>query len=443
MVDRRGFGVGARSLPQVGWAHNRPRSESQRRASGWPGMPTRSALVFVSLAALACVDSSVDAGAESDLESDLDSGWGEPEPEPIPCTDDNDCEALGPAGLCVEALCHAVDRQPFDDAWREELVLPAAAFDRLIVGGTRTGDNFDNQGDLEVRAVEGVDTITVELRRFTVATNLHDAELSLTRMHLWAYALAEPTTPRPELDVDACATTQARFCHLRAWYDGPLQPVRDGADIRVTVPAGWPGALELETRDNLGETGFPQRSDVTVDGHAGDLSARLGSGRAQIRLAREFPHYPGCALESECVAAGFNPDCGCEGFARIDVRAHEGEAADITVDAPASLTSFAVLHEFLPPEDPEPWPGCAVEIACEDFDACALDPATASTPATARAAINYPAGVDPRGPELGVGITVVSHDCRTVEVADGLGDWVYGPSSERRGNLRLCSGCLD
>ena len=43
-----------------------------------------------------------------------------------------------------------------------------------------------------------------------------------------------------------------------------IQPARSGANIRVKLPSGWPGRLELSTEDNLQEPGYPDRGDILV-----------------------------------------------------------------------------------------------------------------------------------------------------------------------------------
>ena len=99
---------------------------------------------------------------------------------------------------------HVGTRGPYRDIWREELVLPAAGFARLIVGGLLTSDNFANRGDIEILYVEGSTQIVVQLQRFTFASDAEHAEQAFARMSLWAYGLAEVERWEPRIgDVNA------------------------------------------------------------------------------------------------------------------------------------------------------------------------------------------------------------------------------------------------
>jgi hypothetical protein len=232
----------------------------------------------------------------------------------------------------------------------------------------------------------------------------------------------------------ACELGGADSCHVRVHYDGLFQPVRDGANIRVTLPHGWDGMLALETEDNLAEACYPDRGDVYVDGLAGQLEVRLDSGRVQIRLDETYAHYPGCPDNDSCVAAGFSIDCGCTEFGRVSVEARSGRAAEILVDVPPDNYYTAVLDNA----DTLLALGCVVDIDCDSFADCDLQP---SSDSTRQAILNYP------GPPtiVGLGIRVELHSgaCSMIEHADEPDDYFEAPSSEVRGNLRLCSGCWD
>jgi hypothetical protein len=373
---------------------------------------------------LACAETSPPADAGE---------TGETGEGPGPCEIDDDCEA---DGLCLSGTCMTVDgRRPYRDDWREELVLPAAQFERLIIGGTIVMDNFANRGDIEIRYVAGSSEIVVEMQRFTVAQNSEDSEAGFARMKSWAYSLETPEAPDDEIADAACELGGADFCHVRSWYEGQIQPVRDGVNIRVTLPVGWAGELELETEDNLQESEYPDRGDVLVDGLAGPLQVVLDSGRVELRLASSYPHFPGCALDEACVAAEFAPDCGCSEFARIGVTARVGEAAELLVDVPADHTYAVELQNA----DPGLELGCTVEIDCDGFPECVLDPDTVGDPAVARAAINHPG--DPAILGAGIDIELHSGACSMIDHAEQPSDWISGPAADLRGSVRLCSGC--
>ena len=310
--------------------------------------------------------------------------------------------------------CCASARQAHRDEWREELVLPAAKLRHLLVGGVLSSDNFANRGDIEVRYEEGSSEIRVELQRFTVAKSEDDAEQAFERMSLWAYDVESVDKPS-ELSMDsACSVSAGDFCQIRTYYDGLFQPVRDGANIRVTLPRGWDGTLELETTDNIDEgIEYLDRGDVLVDGLAGNLEVRLDAGRVRIRLD------PAYALES----------------GSVQVEAHDGLAAEILVDVPPDNYYDAVLENPDAPFDP----GCVVSIDCESFPDCQLDPE--STLAFQRAPINYPGLPTPEG--TGIHIDLRSHACSMIDFAESPSDYEQPPATELRGNVRLCSGCWD
>jgi hypothetical protein len=323
-------------------------------------------------------------------------------------------------------------RRPFRDAWREELTLPATGIRRLIIGGVAVGDNFRNRGDIEVRTSAGSSEIVVEVQRFTVAKDEHDAQAAFARMSLWAYSLEQAQRPDAALAPLACDVSGAELCQIRNYYEGQLQPVRDGVNLRVSLPTGWDGALELATEDNLFESDYPDRGDVRVDGLAGSLTVTLDSGRVELRLADDIGPFPGCALEQECVAGGLAPDCGCSEFAQIEVAARVDAAASVTVDVPANASYVATLEtDVMAPEL-----GCLFELDCASFATCVSDEA----PGLVRAWINHPG--PPALADAGIQIDVRAGRCASIDYAEQPLDRLAGPASELRGDLRLCSGCL-
>jgi hypothetical protein len=346
-----------------------------------------------------------------------------------PCGPDDACAGFG---ICVAGVCEAFeDRLPYRDSWREELVLPAAGLERLIIGGRTTSDNFANRGDIEILYVEDSNEIRVELQRFTFSSRLQNVEGAFARMSLWAYALDDVVKPTDSIAQAACSVGDADFCHLRTYFDGLFQPLRDGANIRVSVPRGWSGALELETEDNLEEGEYLDRGDVLVDGLAGHLQVQLDSGRALVRLDPSYDTYPGCPASAACVAAGFAPDCGCTQFGSVQIEARSGQAADILVDVPPEKFYSAVLDN----DDSELELGCSVEIECETFPECDLEAASGM----AHASINHPGS--PALPGAGIHIVLHSGACATIVHAESPTDYIEGSPSDVRGSVRLCSGC--
>jgi hypothetical protein len=212
--------------------------------------------------------------------------------------------------------------------------------------------------------------------------------------------------------------------------------VRDGANIRVILPRGWAGELELVTEDNLAEGDYPDRGDVLVDGLAGKLHVQLDSGRARVQLDSSYEQYPGCPANDSCVEAGMAPDCGCSEFGYVRIDARNGQAADIVVDVPSQNYYRAELLNV----DPMLELGCSVEIDCPAFPDCAIDPAFADVVAIEMAAINDPG--PPAVSGSGIYVHLQSGACAMIDHAESPADWVEGVAAEVRGSIRLCSGCL-
>lgn len=314
-------------------------------------------------------------------------------------------------------------------------MLPAAEFSRLIVGGRLTDDNFANRGDIEILHVEGSTQIVVELQRFTFASSAEQAEEAFARMSLWAYGLDAVERPSEAIAGDACGFGESDSCQLRTYYDGLFQPVRDGANIRVTLPRGWTGELELVTEDNVADGDYSDRGDVLVDGLAGRLQVELDSGRARVQLDSSYEQYPGCPANDSCIEAGMAPGCGCSDFGHVRIEARNGQAADILVDVPSQNYYTATLRN----DDPQLELGCSVVIDCAAFPDCTLDPDFEDAVAQKRAAINDPG--PPAAAGTGIHVNLHSGACAMIDHAEAPSDWVEGESVEVRGSIRLCSGC--
>lgn len=334
-------------------------------------------------------------------------------------------------------------REPYVDEWRVELTGPAAMIDKLSIGDRLTSDNFANRGDIEVIYAEGIDQITVEMQRFTIAKNEEDAAAAFGRMQLWAYDISSPAPPAPEDAVDACFAPDTTGCYIRSYYDGQLQPVRDGANFRVTIPRGWDGDLEITTEDNLEEgTGvYPDRSDVTVDGAAGNVLIDLDSGNVAVRMDPNTDHYAGCSANDTCVEMGFPQGCGCTEPTNVSIANGNGQASNITVDVgnpdawytviAENRGSFSASDEFI----------CNATVDCAPFTTCEINPDYADLPQQERAEINYP-GL-PATVGTGIRIGLVSETCANIVYVDGPEDYEAETfPEEKRGDLNICVGCL-
>ena len=322
------------------------------------------------------------------------------------------------------------ERVPFVDEWDTVFEAPGSNFTLLKVGGRISSDNFANRGDIEVRYVEGSDQLRVEMQRFTVAGDLDEAEDNFARMSLWAYDLEVPEPPSEELAALACGLADSTRCHLRSYFDGLFQPSRDGVNFRVSLPSAWAGELILGTSDNLEDDIYPDRSDVRVEGLAGDLSVDMDSGRLDVRLDPQLPHYADCSDGAACEATGHGAACGCEQPSSIRARTGTGAAANMQIELVDPARWYSVRLENSSSD-----PACPLALDCSAFEGCELD---ASEPEVLRAELNFPGA--PASPGGGIEISLLSEGCGLVDFVEGPEDYGQLVREEQRGLLTLVTG---
>ncbi len=357
--------------------------------------------------------------------------------------------------LCAAALLGACNddngpgvgkgNEPYVDEWETVLEVPAANLadlNLLSIGDNGTSDNFENRGDVEVRYDPAAPALKIEIQRFTVAKSDSLAQEAYDRMHPWIYDLATAAKPTPDMDEDLCFLDGSTSCYFRVYYDGLQQPIRDGANIRVTIPAGWDGALDIVTEDNLAEGAgvYPDRSDVKVYNLAGTLSVSLDSGNVEVSLDPEIAHYAGCAASMTCEEMGYDPQCGCTDPSFVTIENGPGQASNITIDVPTD-NWYDVILENRGTFSAGAQDACQAVIDCESFANCAIDPDYATIPWQERAAINYPG--EPAIEGTGIRINAISNDCAFIDYTEGPDDFeaeVF--PNEQRGHLRLCTGCV-
>lgn len=349
------------------------------------------------------------------------------------------------------------DRAPYVDEWELVDEGPATELRKLSIGGRISSDNFANRGDVEVIYDPAATTIRVEMQRFTIASSAESAEEAFASMSYWGYDSATPSaSPDPAL---ACFLPENDACYIRNYYDGMTQPIRDGVNFRVTIPAGWDGDLVVGTSDNLGEgiETYPDRSDVSVDGLAGTLEVDLDSGNLEVRVDPNIDHYAGCSANDACETgdAGamppvgpFDPMCGCSDPTFITVENGPGQASNITIDVPAAShvtengrwydVRLENTGDFSSSADFE----CTATIRCEEFGAgCVINPDFTAIGYKEWAEINYPG--DPAIPGTGIQVNATSQGCANITYLEDPLDYDLDTwPEEKRGDLLVCSGCL-
>ena len=230
---------------------------------------------------------------------------------------------------------------------------------------------------------------------------------------------------------------------MRNYYDGQFQPVRDGANFRVTIPRGWDGDLLLTTSDNLedGIETYPDRSDITVNGLAGNLTVDLDSGDVKVRMDPATDHFAGCPSNDTCVEMGYVMGCGCNEPTNISIANNNGQSSNITVDVGNPDAWYTMILEnrgtFSSSDDFV----CTATIDCGPFSDCVIDPDYAAIPYQERAEINFPG--DPAINGAGMRIALVSEACSNIVYVDGPDDYEAETfPEEKRGDLEVCVGCL-
>lgn len=335
-------------------------------------------------------------------------------------------------------------RAPFVDEWVTEAELPAAQFVALSIGDRLASDNFSNRGDIEVLYEAGTDVIKIEMQRFTVASTESAAQSAFDRMSYWGYNLSSPEKPSEAIALNACDQPTSDTCYVRAYYDGLFQPVRDGANFRITVPLGWTGDLDLTTSDNLeeGVDSYPDRSDVRVEGLNGNLSVDLDSGNVEVRMDQDIPHFAGCEDTQVCEDAGFDPMmCDCSEPTNVSIANKPGQASNITVDVGSADNWYTMILENRGTNSSSDEFVCAATIDCDSFPNCVIDPDYAALESQERAEVNFPGMPAVEG--AGIRISLISEACANIKYVEGPDDYETDPlPEEKRGELRACVGCL-
>lgn len=172
----------------------------------------------------------------------------------------------------------------YREDWSTELDVPIIEpLTELVIGGDPVDDNFVNRGDVEVRFDGEPGRILVEVRRFTNAEGEQAALDNFDKLSLWAYE--GPVAPPTETAEGAgCYEAWRDGCQIRAYFEGLQQPIRDGMDLRITLPPGSVESLVVTTSDSAVDDDYPNRGDVTVLGLEGSADILTGSGRTRIEL---------------------------------------------------------------------------------------------------------------------------------------------------------------
>lgn len=346
-------------------------------------------------------------------------------------------------------LCSPLDLSPDDSVCVDP---PGDEVASLTIGGTEVSENFINRGDVEVYFNGPEGKITVELRRFTFAPDAATAQDNWDRMIPWNYS-GTVVAPSDEIMDEDCTDAFRNGCQIRVWYDGQTQPVRDGADIRVTLPPSYVGHLDIVTEDNVVEDEYPDHGDVTINNLRGSAEIELDSGNVMVKLADDILEGPTCGPEAVAACENYtDPDsmepkpwdtsCGCTDFGQVKVSTRPERAANITVDIPGDLWGTTNMENAQPGMKKSDETLCTASVDdCKGIDACEDLIYDANFPWKRQTEFNDPGDFAPAG--AGFGFPLKSEGCQIVNYVNGPDDWGKELKDEKRGDLLVCNGCLD
>ncbi len=306
--------------------------------------------------------------------------------------------------------------QPFRDQWRVELDAPVTlsgtgALRDLLIGGVEHEDNFSNRGDVIVRFHDD-ERVVVELRRFTQASSAEQAAAEFDQLALWAFFGGDRAPMRPEQMQfpRPCVGETGRFlngCGLRVYHQGIAQPLRSGADVRVTLPASYAGNVQVITQDTIADAHYLNRGNVCIEPTVANVSVEVERGVAFASVGG-----PGAVLDLH------------------------GDAADLWIDTPAELRSqVGAGYE----DDADTNERCYADLLLDGFVA------TGGAFGSTRSFISGSAGPDPEPLEYDARVTAVADACDIVAFTEDPAAYQTDPNAqtaEVRGVLHMCNDCL-
>lgn len=321
----------------------------------------------------------------------------------------------------------------------------------ITIGGNAVDDNFINRGDVEVYLTGPSNRITIQMRKFTNAPDQAAADENFDKLDIWAYtaAVAPPGEVDPETD---CLPAWKNDCEVRAYFNGLTQPVRDGADFRVFLPADYTGAVRIVTEDMTVDEEYPARSDVRVVEGRGDIDISLESGVVEVQMADDITEAARCtqAQIEDCRTyenedgepEPWNPMCACTAavgeFTGVKAVSRTEQPSNMTVQIPSGIWANAILQNTTQGLTPSSKPLCMAETLCDEFDEC--DP-NQEFPWKSNTEVNDPGDSAPES--AGFNVNLESAGCGAVLFVDGPEDFGSEPKTEDRGFLTVCSDCLD
>lgn len=317
--------------------------------------------------------------------------------------------------------------RPFRDEWRLEFSVPFPydpeaedpGIERLQLGEGYPNLGVHNRGDVIVVFDAPDQTIELELRRFSYAGSQEAAQ---DNFELIGIIAEDP-------EGNDCTKRWWDRCVATLDYAGQTQPLRDGADMRVHLPANYHHHIEIEAHDVSEDVDYPDRGDVCIEAFAGEATITLDSGAAFVTLSDVTSPAPDCTPDAlaACEDAGWDESCGCQtGSLRVDTR--ELQRADVTVDMPIGLWSTIDLTNV----------DTAGEICALDIDLPDVE-LSIDTQQRVKGEVARPETA--ASGSIGYAVTARSLQCGEVPFVTGPSDFA-DVQTDLRGDLRVCSGCI-
>ncbi len=322
---------------------------------------------------------------------------------------------------------------------------------RSIAIGAQDPDNFNNRGDVEVRVDGPEGVITVEARRFAAGDGPGEIADGIEHLSILA-------STGPELSTaNDCATSWADGCRITVHDERGEQAPGSGADLRVTLPASYDGSIDIETADALAVDGYFGRGDVRVWGSRGDLDVKLDGGEVLVYVDREArPGATACtAADVLACETWTDPEsgeadpwslaCPCLDYGRIQVGSRCDGASSITVDLPAGLWATVIAGNDQPGLTADAEPSCSATLDCPALGTCRDEQSISSHPWRRLVELNdpNPAEGSTAVAQGGLSVSLRSARCEFVDVHPAPGDFPGPAQTEKRGDVQVCSGCLE
>ena len=319
--------------------------------------------------------------------------------------------------------------RPFRDEWRVEIDAAVRLtgennFEEMVIGRNAQVGDYVNRGDVIVE-FHDLDRVIVEVRRFTRATTLEQAERDFNRLEMLARSAWHglPWDETSWSGPPSCSSADGGFTSACAvtmyWADfdeEALQPDEVGADFRVTLPSRFEGEIYVGTGDSNADLDYLNRGNVCVAANRAHTTVELARGRAFGSLLAPGP----------------------EGSTNVPSLSIEGKEADLWLDVPSDARASIDLEYFdVPVADGE----------CEGTTDLVGFNESNTTENLGQRRVLGTAGPPGEGDTFLIDATLrgKTEGCREIAFTETPDDFRVGnedQDAELRGSVHMCNGCI-